>query len=157
MGGHCKPVLDPHRAFIVERITQTSHLTLHGLKAELAARGVKVSHNAVWLFLRREGLRFKKTLFALEQARADVSRRRLRWRSWQAGLDPGRLVFIDETWIKTNMAPLRGWDPKGPACAASLRTVTGVPSHSSARSAMTNSRHPASSTVRSTVNASAVT
>ena len=45
---------------IVERIAQTSHLTLHGLKDELAARGVKVSHNAVWLFLRREGLTFKK-------------------------------------------------------------------------------------------------
>ena len=55
----------------------------------------------------------KKTLFALEQARADVARRRRRWRSWQAGLDPQRLVFIDETWIKTNMAPLRGWGPKG--------------------------------------------
>ncbi|TJV48412.1 MAG: IS630 family transposase, partial [Mesorhizobium sp.] len=35
------------------------------------------------------------------------------WRSWQAGLDPQCLVFIDETWIKTNMAPLRGWGPKG--------------------------------------------
>jgi len=22
-------------------------------------------------------------------------------------------VFIDETWVKTNMAPLRGWGPKG--------------------------------------------
>jgi transposase len=60
MGGHCKPVLEPHRAFIVERLNQTPHLTLHGLKDELAARGVKVSHNAVWLFLRREGFRFKK-------------------------------------------------------------------------------------------------
>ncbi len=29
------------------------------------------------------------------------------------GLDPSRLVFIDETWIKTNMAPLRGWGSKG--------------------------------------------
>src|SRR6202142_2871996 len=55
----------------------------------------------------------KKTLFAIEQARADVARRRQRWRSWQGGLDPHRLVFIDETWIKTNMAPLRGWGPKG--------------------------------------------
>src|SRR6476661_7194981 len=27
-------------------------------------------------------------------------------------LEPHR-VFIDETWIKTNMAPLRGWGPKG--------------------------------------------
>jgi transposase len=60
MGGHCKPVLLTHRDFIVERIEQTSHLTLHKLKDELAARGVKVSHNAVWEFLRREGLRFKK-------------------------------------------------------------------------------------------------
>ena len=42
-----------------------------------------------------------------------MARRRRRWRSWQAGLDPQRLVFIDETWIKTNMAPLRGWGPKG--------------------------------------------
>ena len=60
MGGYRKPILDPHRAFIVERIAQTSHLTLHGLKDELAARGVKVSHDTVWKFLRREGLRFKK-------------------------------------------------------------------------------------------------
>lgn len=60
MGGHRRPVLDPHRAFIVKRLNQTPHLTLHALKDELAERGVKVSHNAVWLFLRREGLRFKK-------------------------------------------------------------------------------------------------
>jgi transposase len=60
MGGHRKPVLEPHRAFIVGRLEQTPHLTLHGLKDELAARGVTASHNAVWLFLRREGLRFKK-------------------------------------------------------------------------------------------------
>jgi transposase len=58
-------------------------------------------------------LRFKKTLFALEQARADIARRRRRWRAWQSGLDPRKLVFIDETWIKTNMAPLRGWGPRG--------------------------------------------
>ncbi len=60
MGGHRKPILEAHRTFIIERISQTPHLTLHGLKDELAARGVVVSHNAVWLFLRREGLSFKK-------------------------------------------------------------------------------------------------
>ncbi|MDX3810571.1 MAG: IS630 family transposase [Bosea sp. (in: a-proteobacteria)] len=113
MGGHRKRILEPYRAFIAERINQTPHLSLHGLKEELAARGVKVSHDTVWQFLRREGLRFKKTLFALEQARADIARQRQRWRSWQTGLDPRRLVFIDETWIKTNMAPLRGWGPRG--------------------------------------------
>lgn len=60
MGGHRRIILEPHRAFIVDRISQTPHLTLHGLKAELARRGVTVSHNAIWQFLRREGLRFKK-------------------------------------------------------------------------------------------------
>lgn len=60
MGGHRKRVLEPHRAFIMERINKTSDLSLHRLKDELAARGVKVSHNAVWQFLRREGLSFKK-------------------------------------------------------------------------------------------------
>ncbi len=39
--------------------------------------------------------------------------RRKRWKDWQGRFDPKRLVFIDETWIKTNMAPLRGWGVKG--------------------------------------------
>ena len=60
MGGHRKPVLEPHRAFILERIARTPQLTLHRLKDELAAHGVIVSHNAIWMFMRREGLRFKK-------------------------------------------------------------------------------------------------
>src|SRR5690606_34269137 len=43
----------------------------------------------------------------------DVVRRRRRWMLAMPHLDPRRLVFIDETWIKTNMAPLRGWGPRG--------------------------------------------
>ena len=50
---------------------------------------------------------------ALERSRADIARRRKRWKAWQGRFDPQRLVFIDETWIKTNMAPLRGWGRKG--------------------------------------------
>ena len=60
MGGHRRPILEAHRAFLAERVAQDPNVTLHGLKAELAARGVSVSHNAIWCFLRREGLRFKK-------------------------------------------------------------------------------------------------
>ena len=45
--------------------------------------------------------------------RAAVARKRARWRTLRRRLDPDRLVFVDETWIKTNMAPLRGWAPKG--------------------------------------------
>jgi transposase len=42
-----------------------------------------------------------------------VARRRRRWQRAIGHLDPERLVFIDETWIKTNMAPIRGWGIKG--------------------------------------------
>ena len=42
-----------------------------------------------------------------------MARRRARWKAHQQLIDPRRLVFIDETWVKTNMAPLRGWGPKG--------------------------------------------
>ncbi len=52
-------------------------------------------------------------MHASEQDRPDVARRRTRWRQYQDRVDPERLVFIDETWTKTNMAPLRGWAPQG--------------------------------------------
>jgi transposase len=52
-------------------------------------------------------------VFAREQDRPDVARRREQWRKYQGRIDPGRLVFIDETWTKTNMTPLRGWGPLG--------------------------------------------
>lgn len=48
-----------------------------------------------------------------EQTRPDVARKRTRWKTYQDRIDRKRLVFIDETWIKTNMAPLRGWGPRG--------------------------------------------
>ena len=52
-------------------------------------------------------------MFAREQDRPDIARRRAQWRAYQPRIDPARLVFIDETWTKTNMAPLRGWAPRG--------------------------------------------
>ena len=42
-----------------------------------------------------------------------MARRRAQWVQYQDRIDPARLVFIDETWTKTNMAPLRGWAPVG--------------------------------------------
>ena len=55
----------------------------------------------------------KKTLIAREQDRPDVKRHRIRWRKYQKLVDPSRLVFIDETWTKTNMTRLYGWAPRG--------------------------------------------
>jgi hypothetical protein len=40
-------------------------------------------------------------------------RRREQWQKYQGRIDAKRLVFIDETWTKTNMTPLRGWGPCG--------------------------------------------
>jgi transposase len=48
-----------------------------------------------------------------EQSRPDIAFKRARWLAHQRKIDPRRLVFIDETWIKTNMAPLRGWGLRG--------------------------------------------
>ncbi len=42
-----------------------------------------------------------------------MARRRAQWIAYQKRIDPDRLVFIDETWTKTNMAPLRGWATRG--------------------------------------------
>ena len=48
-----------------------------------------------------------------------MARRRAQWQRRQGGIDPARLVFIDETWTKTNMAPLYGWAPRGQRLKAS--------------------------------------
>ncbi len=60
MGGHRPYLLEPHRDFLVGQLRRTPHLTLAKLQDLLAARGVSVSHDTVWRFLRREGLSFKK-------------------------------------------------------------------------------------------------
>jgi transposase len=56
-----------------------------------------------------------------ERDRPDVARRRAQWTKYQNKIETERLVFIDETWTKTNMAPLRGWAPVG------MRLFTKVP------------------------------
>jgi transposase len=62
----------------------------------------------------------KKTPRAAEQDRADVAAKRRRWRNWQSWLKPERLVFIDETGAKTNMARLRGRSLKGQRLHAAI-------------------------------------
>ena len=53
---------------------------------------------------------------AAERERADVRQERDEWRdNRQPAMrkSPGRLVFVDETSVKTNMTPLRGRSKKG--------------------------------------------
>ncbi|MGH7736174.1 MAG: IS630 family transposase, partial [Gemmatimonadales bacterium] len=55
------------------------------------------------------------------QDRPDVARRREQWRKYQGRIDPKRLVFIDETWAKTNMTRRHG------RCVRGTRLVAKVP------------------------------
>jgi transposase len=50
---------------------------------------------------------------AAEQSRDDVAEARADWRDEQSKLKVERLVFVDETWASTNMAPRYGRGPKG--------------------------------------------
>ena len=62
----------------------------------------------------------KKSVVAGERDRPDVARRRRQWTKYQDRVDAGRLVFIDETWTRTDMAPLRGWAPRGSRLVAKV-------------------------------------
>jgi transposase len=52
-------------------------------------------------------------LHAAEQNRPDVAQARKEWREAQPNLNSAKLVFIDETWAKTNMVRARGRCERG--------------------------------------------
>lgn len=131
-------------------VASEPHVTLHRPAAELAERGRPVSHNAVWLWLRRNGQIHKKRPARPSQRRADVQRRRRSWKRWLGWLDPAHLVFLDETWIKTYMAPLRGGGRRVSAFGAKRPMAIGAPRPSSRRCATIGSKRPACPTGQST-------
>ena len=58
-----------------------------------------------------------------------MARRRAQWKKYQGRLDPKRLVFIDETWAKTNMTRRHGRALRGARLVAKVphgrwRTLT---------------------------------
>ena len=50
---------------------------------------------------------------AAEQTRPDIAAARQNWNALKPSLDVRRLVFVDETWTKTNMTRIRGRAPRG--------------------------------------------
>jgi transposase len=62
----------------------------------------------------------KKQTRAAERDRPDVAAARAAWTAGQAGLDPAGLVFIDETWVTTNMARRYGWGPTAERVAGAV-------------------------------------
>jgi len=60
VGGHRRPILEGERGWLLARVTEKPDITTRELAAELAERGVVVSHVSVWNLLRREQQTFKK-------------------------------------------------------------------------------------------------
>lgn len=115
MGGHRKIVLEPHRDFIVEVMKHTPHLTVRGLQAMLAERGVEVSHNAVWRFLRREGLSKKKHCSALNRAVA----------MWRGEGGAGRASWAGSTRNVWSSLTKPGSRPTWRRCVAGAQKASG--------------------------------
>lgn len=128
--GRVRSPLHGHRGWLLDQVRVTPGLTLAELRDRLQAEhGLSAGIAAIWAFFKREGVSFKRTLLPSEQARRDVARRRASWRRYQGRIRADRLVFIDETWIKTNMVRTHGWGRKGERVCANApfghwRTMT---------------------------------
>ena len=120
-GGRRHAKLEPHRAFLLERVGEKDDITMPELAAELlAATGVQVAPASLPLRSRVgssvPATGSKKTLLASEQDRPDITQARLEWtekRQPRMRLEPHRLVFIDETGTTTKMTRPRGRCLKG--------------------------------------------
>ena len=116
-GNHAAGKLARYNSWLRDRLAARGDLTLDEIVAELAAvHGVSVHRGSVGKWLHWLGLSHKKTLFASEALRPDVAERR---RVWVEIFQPDmanmleRLVFIDETSLKTNLVKTTGWAPVG--------------------------------------------
>ena len=112
-GGSCS-VLEKYADRILALVAEHQDWTLDEILAAMHKQRIPGSRTALWRFLERHNLTFKKkSLCAAERHRADVARERRRWIRQQGYLDTTRLVFIDETSITTNMVRVRGRCPRG--------------------------------------------
>lgn len=60
VGGYRRRKLAGERAWLLARLEERPDMTLAELQRALAARGIEVGISAIWSFLDREGLSFKK-------------------------------------------------------------------------------------------------
>jgi transposase len=96
--------------WLVAKIAAQPDIYLRELQAELKRElGEEVCLGTICAACRElEQSRKKKTLIASEQDRPDVVEQRTAWRASQELIDPAKVVFIDETWAKTNMTRTYG-------------------------------------------------
>lgn len=58
-------------------------------------------------------LLIKKRIVAKEHEREDIALERKEWENWQKNCKPERIICLDESSVKTNYTPLRGWGERG--------------------------------------------
>ncbi|NJO35257.1 MAG: hypothetical protein HC869_21360 [Rhodospirillales bacterium] len=63
MGGKRPLLLEEERDWLMARLEEKPDLTLKALRSELAGRGVVISCDTLWHFVRRQGKSFKKNRF----------------------------------------------------------------------------------------------
>ncbi len=109
MGGDRNSRLKGERDWLLARVAASPDLPLHDLRRELGPRAVHAGYGTIWRFFAKEKITFKKEIvYAAGQDRPDIAAERQCFREGQKQLDPKRLVFIDETWAKTNMTQTHG-------------------------------------------------
>ena len=96
--------------WLIAKIAARPDIYLRELQAELKREsGEEACLGTICAACRAlERSRKKKTLIASERDRADVVEQRAAWRASQELIDPAKIVFIDETWAKTNMTRTYG-------------------------------------------------
>lgn len=104
-GRRKRSALEAHSAWLLALNETEPFLTLAQIVARFADElGVATSQSAVRRCFQRHRISVKKTEHASERDRPDVAEARERWIAGQAGLDPAKLVFVDETGANTKMA-----------------------------------------------------
>lgn len=120
-GGQRQAILAGQEELLGARLEAVKDATLEELRGWLLQdHGIKISIGGLWNTLDRMGLRFKKSAHATEQERPDVQAERKAWRQAQPEFEPSALVFLDETWLSTNMARRYGRCAKGERLRASI-------------------------------------
>jgi transposase len=71
MGGYRKPLLEPHRELVLERMAAKPDMTIRELVDELAAHGINTTPVTAWRMVRSAGLRFKKNSVRRRAAAAE--------------------------------------------------------------------------------------
>jgi transposase len=110
-----RKIWEPYAEWLLAKLDERPDIYLRELqaaaRAELGWEVSDVTLSRACRALRRT--RKKKTRPPTEQQREDVIEARRQWAAAQLNLDPDRVVFIDETWAKTNMTRTYGRSPRG--------------------------------------------